>query len=156
MTRVEISNVMPGMDSPSARLRWAREQKYRSGAEAARALGMGTSTYNAHENGQNSFDFKQAEIYAQKFGVSATWLLKGNEEPPKPTPQRERANARIGKPLDDAWDWRQIPVYGQAVGGVDGRFIFNGQKIADVIAPPALGNVRDVDACDAVVLNGDN
>jgi phage repressor protein C with HTH and peptisase S24 domain len=141
MTRVDTLGVMAGMDSPSARLRWAREQKYRSGAEAARALGMGASTYNAHENGQNAFDFEQAEIYGQKFGVTATWLLKGDGAPAAPTPQRERANARIGKPIEDPFSWQTIPVYGQAVGGVDGRFIFNGQKITDVIAPPSLGNV---------------
>jgi phage repressor protein C with HTH and peptisase S24 domain len=29
------------------------------------------------------------------------------------------------------------------VGGKDGRFIFNGQKLADVLAPPALLTVRD-------------
>jgi phage repressor protein C with HTH and peptisase S24 domain len=62
---------------------------------------------------------------------------------PSSTPQRERANARIGNPIEDPFNWQTIPVYGQAVGGVDGRFIFNGQKITDVIAPPSLSNVAD-------------
>lgn len=35
-----------------------------------------------------------------------------------------------------------IPVYGQAVAGKDGRFILNGNKVADIIAPPKLVGVN--------------
>lgn len=55
-----------------------------------------------------------------------------------------RPNARIGSAVDfGRASQATIPVYGQAVGGSDGRFIFNGHKIDDVLAPPALQNVRE-------------
>jgi phage repressor protein C with HTH and peptisase S24 domain len=34
-----------------------------------------------------------------------------------------------------------VPAYGQARGGKDGQFPLNGNKVADVIAPPSLANV---------------
>ena len=34
-----------------------------------------------------------------------------------------------------------IPVYGQAVGGVDGEFVMNGDRLDDVFAPPSLSAV---------------
>jgi phage repressor protein C with HTH and peptisase S24 domain len=34
-----------------------------------------------------------------------------------------------------------IPVYGHAVGGPEGQFILNGNKISDVIAPASLAGV---------------
>jgi phage repressor protein C with HTH and peptisase S24 domain len=37
----------------------------------------------------------------------------------------------------------RIPVYGQAVGGKDGEFILNGNKVADILAPPSLSRVAD-------------
>lgn len=36
-----------------------------------------------------------------------------------------------------------IPMYGQAVGGKDGKFVLNGNKMADVLAPPSLIGVPD-------------
>lgn len=48
---------------------------------------------------------------------------------------------------------RRIPVYGQAVGGADGEYIFNGQLIDDTICPPGLENVPDA---YAVNIDGDS
>lgn len=36
-----------------------------------------------------------------------------------------------------------VPAYGQARGGRDGQFPLNGNKVADVLAPPSLANVPD-------------
>lgn len=54
--------------------------------------------------------------------------------------QRRRAqqNARISGPITFG---PAIPAYGHAVGGSDGQFILNGNKIADILAPPALAGV---------------
>jgi phage repressor protein C with HTH and peptisase S24 domain len=38
---------------------------------------------------------------------------------------------------------KKIPLMGQSEAGPDGRFIMNGQKIADVFCPPGLENVPD-------------
>lgn len=51
-------------------------------------------------------------------------------------------NAALG-PAIDIPGGVSLPVYGQAVGGPDGRFVFNGTKIDDVLAPPMLRGVRD-------------
>lgn len=58
------------------------------------------------------------------------------------------------KPEPAALDATQkIPVYGQAIGGPDGRFVLNGNKVADILAPPALYGVRDA---YAVYMVGDS
>ena len=37
------------------------------------------STYRAHENGQNNFNVEYATRYGKAYGVSASWLLLGEE-----------------------------------------------------------------------------
>ncbi|WP_246660455.1 S24 family peptidase [Nitratireductor sp. XY-223] len=49
------------------------------------------------------------------------------------------ANARLGDELPDPHV--KIPVYGQAVGGVDGEFVMNGDRLEDVFSPPSLSSV---------------
>lgn len=36
---------------------------------------------------------------------------------------------------------RKIPVYGQAVGGVDGEFLMNGTVLYEVMAPPVISHI---------------
>src|SRR5262245_33383612 len=76
------------------RLRHARENAvrpdgglgWREGAEAARWMGVPVPTYHAHENGERGI-VRNAQLYADRFGVSARWLLYGGEEEqPKPPP----------------------------------------------------------------------
>lgn len=62
------------------RLKWAREQRFESAAEAARALGIEYPTYAGHENGSRGFN-KEATKYAKKFGVSLLWLMSGQGSP---------------------------------------------------------------------------
>jgi phage repressor protein C with HTH and peptisase S24 domain len=35
-----------------------------------------------------------------------------------------------------------VPAYGHAAGGRDGQFILNGNRIADIVAPPSIANVK--------------
>lgn len=51
------------------------------------------------------------------------------------------ANARLGAALPDPSV--KIPVYGQAVGGIDGEFVMNGDRLEDVFAPPILSSVAE-------------
>lgn len=46
-----------------------------------------------------------------------------------------------------------VPAYGQAIGGDDGYFVLNGQKIADLLAPASLMGVRDA---YAVLVSGES
>ena len=70
------------MSSASDRLRQARiAAGFTSAAKAAAAIGIGATTYVAHENGQNAFTAEQAERYAEAFDVDAAWLLFGQTDP---------------------------------------------------------------------------
>lgn len=142
------------------RLREAREKAgYKYASEAAAALGLATSTYRAHENGQNDFGLEEAETYARKFNVSAIWLLKGTTSTTvnnngitttKP-PHFELPNAEIRGKVEGLG--RKIPVYGQAVGGLDGEFLMNGTILYEVMAPPVISHISDA---YAVAVSGDS
>ena len=132
------------LDTPHQRLRFAREQAgYASASDAARAIGVEEPTYLGHENGSRGLS-RAAPRYARFFGVSLDWLIDGRgalasaAEPPLAAPPR---NAEIGGPA--RFGGTRIPAYGQAVGGRDGEFILNGNRIVDVLAPPSLQGVPD-------------
>jgi phage repressor protein C with HTH and peptisase S24 domain len=64
--------------TPGERLRDARKKAgYSSAAKAADAMGITSSTYAGHENGQNEFDRDQAIAYGRKFKVSPAFLMFG-------------------------------------------------------------------------------
>ncbi len=142
-----------GMSEMHERLKLAREKAgFASKAQAAKALGIPASTYAAHENGQNDFDPTQAEAYARKFNVSAPWLLLNQGEmrtsaeadqsipSPENSPERiERPNASSPVPVSYPTD--RIPMLGTAIGGDDGRFVLNGNKVGDALCPPHLVGV---------------
>jgi phage repressor protein C with HTH and peptisase S24 domain len=152
------------LDTPHQRLRFAREQAgFARASDAARAMGIGEPTYLGHENGSRGLS-RAAARYARFFHVSLDWLIGGRGEfhlagsearlaatpgpatglseppppmPPMPAPPR---NAEVGGPARFA---AAIPAYGQAVGGKDGEFILNGNRIVDILAPPSLQGVPD-------------
>lgn len=97
---------------------------------------------------------------ASTFSVSMDWLDKGRGAPPDPAPsQIARApvapKANGGQylpgagihPINAAIDtlpvgsWREIPVYGQAVAGLDGEFIMNGNVLFNAFAPPNVAAI---------------
>lgn len=47
----------------------------------------------------------------------------------------------------------KVPVYGQAMGGEDGRFILNGNKIDDILAPSSLAGIAEA---YAIYVSGDS
>ncbi len=68
---------------PFERLREAREKAgFERATHAASALGMKTSSYLAHENGQNKFRYEHAVKYAKKFKVKPEWLMSGEGDGP--------------------------------------------------------------------------
>lgn len=70
------------MDTPSERLRWAREHAgYKKGTDAARAFGWTVSTYLGHENGDRIPRRDKAKRYAKAFKVRWEWLLEGDGPP---------------------------------------------------------------------------
>jgi phage repressor protein C with HTH and peptisase S24 domain len=121
-------------------------------------MGIEEPTYLGHENGSRGLS-RAAARYARFFRVSLDWLIDGRgeftlaggdarfatalrspasaHEALLPAPPR---NAEVGGPARFA---ATIPAYGQAVGGKDGEFILNGNRIVDVLAPPSLQGVPD-------------
>lgn len=72
---------METLTEPHERLRHARQSAgYKSASKAAEAIGVKTSTYIAHENGQNKFDLDVAKRYARKFRADAFWIMAGSED----------------------------------------------------------------------------
>ncbi len=132
--------VLPS-DAPHQRLRLAREQAgFPRASDAARAMGSEEPTYLGHENGSRGLS-RAAARYARFFGVSLDWLIDGRGElTPAIVLEAPPRNAELGGP---ARFGARIPAYGQAVGGKDGEFILNGNRIVDVLAPPSLAGVPD-------------
>jgi hypothetical protein len=60
------------------RLKEARVRAgYRTATAAIDAFGWSSSTYRAHENGQNGFKVDEAKLYGEAYRVSPSWLLLG-------------------------------------------------------------------------------
>jgi len=94
------------MKTRGERLAWAREQAgYASKSEAARALGVKISTYNAHERagqpGARDFSPEDAEKYARAFRVAHSWLVTGKGDPKaggdEVPPQLKPADVSLGR-----------------------------------------------------------
>jgi phage repressor protein C with HTH and peptisase S24 domain len=110
---------------------------YQTAREASEALGVAYPSYAAHENGQRGLA-RVAERYAKFFKVSLDWLLTGKGPGPGAAREVPRPNAIVGEKLKGPSV--KIPVYGQAVGGVNGEFLMNGNILFEVMAPPTLSD----------------
>lgn len=76
------------------RLRTARiAAGYPTALSASDYFGWKSSTYRAHENGQNPIQLKQARTYARAYRVSVAWLLFGGK-------RTGRANFKPNADLD--------------------------------------------------------
>ena len=66
------------METPSSRLRQAREKAgYETAQAAAEAMGIPVATYIQHENGTRGYPATKAEKYARFFRVTPEYLLYG-------------------------------------------------------------------------------
>jgi phage repressor protein C with HTH and peptisase S24 domain len=78
------------------RLKEARKKAgYRTATAAIDAFGWSSSTYRAHENGQNGFKVEEAKLYGEAYRVSPSWLLLG-EGDAIPSP-KERKGTKVHK-----------------------------------------------------------
>lgn len=56
---------------------------------------------------------------------------------------RPKPNASFPPVYQSFTNGKSIPLMGQTEAGVNGKFIMNGQRVADVFCPPGLENVAD-------------
>lgn len=77
-------------------------------------------------------------VLAGELGIDESQLRGAGSRGNKPSVTPHNAKV-IGAARID----KTIPVYGNAVGGKDGSFVLNGNKVADILAPPSLASVPD-------------
>lgn len=147
--RLAVSMV-PTMESVADRIVALREAKGLTQEGLAAKLDVSRGAVGNWELGKN-ISRKSIEALAAVFDVSVDWLLHGGDRA-LVFPATEPTNATIvGK---TSVTGAKIPLYGQAVGGIDGEFVLNGgDRLTDVLAPPALASVE---GAYAVTCSGDS
>jgi phage repressor protein C with HTH and peptisase S24 domain len=129
------------MTAAPNRIREIRTQKKITLEQLADDTGLSPGYIQRLESGKRNLSMKNMDKLAAGLKVPPRDILPagidlGAEAAAPDLPR----NARIAGP---AHFTDTIPVYGRAVGGADGRFLFNGERLADVLAPPVLTGVRD-------------
>lgn len=77
-TQLQGYKLCMDLDTPGARLAWARKQAgYDSPRAAARALRWNENTYKSHDNGVRGYGVEEAQVYGRAFNVSWIWLVSG-------------------------------------------------------------------------------
>lgn len=156
--------VRPMDNSPESianRMRNLRERTDMSIDQMAKAMG-----YASASSIQRYFDAGKLKTgYLKRdFVAKVEKVLLGKGNPPITRPEIwelagpefnfanvEQANAAIIS--TNVTSVHKIPVYGSAVGGVDGEFAMNGGILYEVDAPPVLNNVT---GAYAVLISGDS
>jgi SOS-response transcriptional repressor LexA len=144
--------VRPMDNSPESianRMRNLRERTTLSIDDMAKAMG-----YAGASSIQRYFDAGKLKpgYLKRDFVAKVEKVLLGKGNPPITRPEiwelagpefnfgkLEDANAVVIS--QDVTGGNKIPVYGSAVGGVDGEFAMNGGILYEVVAPPVLNNV---------------
>jgi len=126
------------------RIRAARVAAGKTQREVAEHLGIDRVSVTQWEGPRASGpERERLKPLADFLNTTVEYLLHANGPDPVAPPERPRSNARIGGKVEYDLSAEKIPVYGQAIGGEDGRFVLNGNKIADLLAPPALLGIRN-------------
>lgn len=95
-----------GLHEPHERLRWARERKYRTGDEFAKAIGWDPNRYRNHErepgkSRNTRITAEKAMLFGARLDVRWEWLFEEDGQPWR----RERDDtpkARLLRALEDA------------------------------------------------------
>lgn len=134
--------------------------------ELAHRLGIGEAAISKmlkpeKGKGYQTIELAFVPVMEEFFGVEApvsvtvrpqaSDIAQDNVVPIRPRPQ-VRANISAPMPAPELPE-RQIPVYGVAVGGSDGRMKFNGERLDMVGCPPELKNAANA---YAVYVTGDS
>lgn len=139
-----------------------REKNNLSQQQLADLVGTSQPQIKRLESGERKLTKEWAERLAPHLGVKA-WMLvfddamnSDDQPPPSDDPRmvqmrRELSNATVLSKIEGTG--KKIPVYGQAVGGVDGEFLMNGSVLYEVMAPPVISHIR---GAYAVQVSGDS
>jgi SOS-response transcriptional repressor LexA len=147
---VSMLDMEQSVELITGRIRALRKRAGLSMEQFAKALGMkGASSVQRYENpNEYAGGYLKRDLVAlmekalvrkgtPPISKEEVWELAGPEFMATPL---EPPNAVIGQLIPASHF--TIPLYGQAVGGIDGEFVLNdGTKLADIPAPPALATI---------------
>ena len=101
--------------------------------ELARTVGKTRNAVAQWESGLAHPRLNTLEDIAGALNVSLEWLLVGDKN----------AGEYDSRQISDRPAIKLIPIYGQAVAGINGEFAFDGKKLFEVPCPPQLLNVKN-------------
>ncbi|NLS19868.1 helix-turn-helix transcriptional regulator [Rhizobium sp. P40RR-XXII] len=134
-----------------------REKKGLSQQQLADLAGTSQPQIKRLETGERKLTKEWAERLAPHLDTIAPSLMFEMPSAAASQPESgsvhplELPNAEIRGKVEGVG--RKIPVYGQAVGGLDGEFIMNGSILYEVMAPPILSHIS---GAYAVQVSGDS
>ena len=99
--------------------------------ELARTVGKTRNAVAQWESGLAHPRLNTLEDIAGALNVSLEWLLVGDKN----------AGEYDSRQISDRPAIKLIPIYGQAVAGINGEFAFDGKKLFEVPCPPQLLNL---------------
>lgn len=127
------------------KIRAKREEMDISQAQLATMAGVSQSAINKIEQGKVQRS-RAAPLLAKALGMPLSEIdpdlaeSAGGEINAASPANALKPNASVPSYVD--FPAGKVGLFGRAVGGMDGRFILNGQKITDVFCPPSLAGVE--------------
>ena len=116
--------------SLDTRILEARKKAHLTQNKLASLVHVTKAAVSSWEHGTVPRQDKIADI-AKATNVSLEWLLLGDKD----------AGECDSRQISDRPAIKLIPVYGQAVAGINGEFAFDGKKLFEVPCPPQLLNL---------------
>lgn len=133
------------------RIKIAREIAGVSQKSLGDYVGTTRNAVSRWESGDASPASERFPAIAEHLNTTVEWLMLGNGERERASTHPEPSNGSvINAPLGQNG---LLPVYGQAVAGVEGQFPMNGNILFFVVAPPQIARI---DGAYAVGISGDS
>ncbi|AXH76945.1 MAG: putative transcriptional regulator [Caudoviricetes sp.] len=144
------------MDTLGKRIKFARNACGLKQHDVSNHFGIARVNISQWESDTTKPDVDRMSSLAAILNTTTDWLLTGSGEPPtlgtkSSSLLKEKPNAIIGDKIEG--NNISIPVYGQAVGGIDGEFIMNGTILFEVLAPPQIAKIA---GAYGVLISGDS
>lgn len=111
--------------------------------DVAAHFGIARVSVTQWESGKTKPSSSRLPLIADLYKVPLDDLMRGKIlAPPSPPPVKASvAKPNASPPVPVSFPGDTIPIMGHAVGGVDGKFVLNGQRVMDTFSPPQLVGV---------------
>lgn len=131
------------MENLNDNLRKARRAAGLTQDDVAAHFGIARVSVTQWESGKTKPTAERMPQLADLYGVRLDDLMRGDFPEPKPgAPTKASvATPNASPPVPVNFPGDTIPMMGHAVGGVDGKFVLNGQRVMDTFSPPQLVGV---------------